>query len=355
MLLTRLQPERHVVPFLAGFSVALLLTSLRMLNSSSGTDESVGSGLLPGGAPSSTVGAAKTLNPRNLVPRKKVLAVIGVQTGFTVDRSNPKYDYGLRRRALRASWFPASPEELTNLEDARGLVLRFVIGWSPDESAEREISEESARHGGFMRLPLQEGYGSLTNKTLTFFRLVTQLYDAEYIIKADDDVYLRIDRVPAAIVQWKDAKADYVGCMKNGPVFTSHLYRWYEPQHTLLGNTYFTHCWGTIYALSGRAASMLCSLDPATLRYFANEDVTVGSWMLGLKVQHFDDRRLCSPECNEASIAIYDYPKCAGLCDPANSLERLHASSACHAQATFPDGTLLMLPAGYEFLPLDHD
>lgn len=353
MLASRFQPERHVVPFLAGFAVAMLLTSLRMLDSSSRVDESIDSGRLYSVASRAVVEAKTGLNPQTPILRKKVVAVIGVQTGFTLDHSNPKYDYGLRRRALRATWFPASQEELTTLEHDKGLVLRFVIGSSPNEGAEREVSEESARYGGFLRLPLQEGYGSLTNKTLTYFRIVTQLYDAEYIIKADDDLYLRVDRVPAAIAQWKNAKADYVGCMKNGPIFTSNVYRWYEPQHALLGNTYFTHCWGTIYALSGRAASMLCSLDPRTLRYFANEDVTVGSWMLGLKVQHYDDRRLCATECNEASVAIYDYPKCAGLCDPANSLEELHASPACHTQATLPNGTLTMLPAGYQFLPVD--
>lgn len=33
------------------------------------------------------------------------------QTGFTTDR-RPKYDYEARRRALRASWFPGSRQEL---------------------------------------------------------------------------------------------------------------------------------------------------------------------------------------------------------------------------------------------------
>lgn len=37
---------------------------------------------------------------------------------------------------------------------------------------------------------------------------------------------------------------DYVGCMKTGPVIKSNQYRWYEPQHALIGAEYFAHAWG---------------------------------------------------------------------------------------------------------------
>ena len=50
---------------------------------------------------------------------------------------------------------------------------------------------------------LQEAYMSLTNKTLSFLRMATTLFDAEYIVKADDDVYLRLDRLSLAIEQWR--------------------------------------------------------------------------------------------------------------------------------------------------------
>lgn len=35
-----------------------------------------------------------------------------LQTGFTTDLTNPKYNYEARRRALRATWFPGSRDEL---------------------------------------------------------------------------------------------------------------------------------------------------------------------------------------------------------------------------------------------------
>ena len=42
-------------------------------------------------------------------------------------------------------------------------------------------------------------------------------------------------------------------------------------------------------------------------------DVTIGSWMLAFNVTHYDDRRLCEPECSETSIVVYDIPKCVAV------------------------------------------
>ena len=49
---------------------------------------------------------------------------------------------------------------------------------------------------------MQEQYNSLTNKTVAFLKLVTALYEPLYVVKADDDVYLRVDRIPYAVKQW---------------------------------------------------------------------------------------------------------------------------------------------------------
>jgi hypothetical protein len=87
---------------------------------------------------------------------------------------------------------------------------------------------ESWCHAG-----VQEGYATLTTKTLTFLRVVTQMYNAKYIVKVrhasdratcnssmagrvfdlgevaqvDDDVYLRLDRIRPAMLQWDHANA----------------------------------------------------------------------------------------------------------------------------------------------------
>lgn len=137
--------------------------------------------------------------------------------------------------------------------------------------------------------------------------------------------------------------------MKNGNVIKSPRYRWYEPDHAMLGSSYYAHTWGSAYVVSGHAAALLAGFPPGTLRMLANEDTTLGLWMLALNMTHYDDRRLCSPACTNASVAVYDYPRCAGLCAPADDLPRLHASPECQAPALGPGGALPMLPSAVVF------
>ena len=53
---------------------------------------------------------------------------------------------------------------------------------------------------------------------------------------------------------------------------TSPEWRWYEPQHAVLGGKeYFTHAWGSIYVLSGSTALHLAQMPAGLMRFFANE------------------------------------------------------------------------------------
>lgn len=68
--------------------------------------------------------------------------------------------------------------------------------------------------------------------------------------------------------------------------------------------------------------------------------------MLGLNVTHFDDRRLCSPQCTESSIAVFDFPNCAGSCSPQDGLLELNLMADCKGPA---------VPAGHEDVPMENE
>lgn len=61
--------------------------------------------------------------------------------------------------------------------------------------------------------------------------------------------------------------------------------------------------------LSARIVKTFTAIDIHDLRAFANEDVTIGSWMLAFSALHLDDRRMCHTECSNNTIAVYDIPK----------------------------------------------
>lgn len=156
------------------------------------------------------------------------------------------------------------------VEEETGMLFRFVIGHTESKAEEAAINQEIEENGAFLRLPiqvlcasiglepitcsigldatlqiskhvsspqqvlqslqkqnssgrvlsnssmsllmsrLQEAYASLTTKTLVFLQLITSKFDADYIMKVDDDVYLRTDRLPYAMAQWTNHHAGLV-------------------------------------------------------------------------------------------------------------------------------------------------
>lgn len=263
----------------------------------------------------------------NSLSRPKVLGVVGIQTGFgSVER----------RKALRETWFPTDPEGIFRLEQATGLAFRFVIGRTSDSRKMAELDKEIEKYKDFIRLDVEEEYLKLTQKTLAFFKAVYILFDADFYVKADDDIYLRPDRLATLLAKDRTSPRTYLGCMKKGPVITDQKFKWFEPQGYLLGSEYFYHAYGPIYALSGEVVASLAFARNDSFRFFSNEDVTVGAWMLGMNVNHEDNRDLCDPQCTSTSIAVWDIPKCSGLCNAAEKLRELHKIDKCSKSPTLP-------------------
>ncbi|KAH9558717.1 hypothetical protein CY35_06G022700 [Sphagnum magellanicum] len=262
---------------------------------------------------------------KNTRKKRKVLGVVGIQTGF---------DSVLRRKALRETWFPSTPEGILSLEMATGLAFRFVIGHSTDGWKMQELDKEIAEHKDFIRIDVDESYENLNLKTLAFFKAVYMLFDADFYVKADDDIYLRPDRLATLLAKERPTPRTYLGCMKKGPVITDPKMKWYEPNGYLLGSDYFLHAYGPIYALSAEVVASVSVARNNSYRMFMNEDVTIGAWMLAMDVTHEHNHALCDPECRPESIAVWDVPKCSGLCHPTEQLARLHQDPMCSMNDT---------------------
>ncbi|KAM2754076.1 hypothetical protein PS2_016282 [Malus domestica] len=264
-----------------------------------------------------------------LVDRPKLLGLVGIQTGF--GSAN-------RRAALRNTWFPSGPDGLLRLEQATGLAFRFVIGRSKDSKKMAELQKEIDKYRDFLVIDINEEYPNLPWKTLAFFKSGFQLFEADYYVKANDDIYLRPDRLATLLAKERTHPQTYIGCMKKGPVVTDPKMKWYEKSGHLIGNEYFQHAFGPIYVLSAELVASLAVARNSSLRMFSNEDVMVGSWMLAMNVNHEDNRALCDPRCTPTSVAVWDIPKCSGLCNPAIRLKELHAMRMCSKSPTLlPD------------------
>ncbi|KAF5467990.1 hypothetical protein F2P56_012188 [Juglans regia] len=196
-----------------------------------------------------------------LVERPKHLGFVGIQTVFgSVDR----------RAALRSTWFPSDPDGLLRLEQATGLAFRFVIGRSKNSKKMVELHEEVEKYKDFMFIDLEEEYLKLPYKSLAFFKAAFELFDADYYVKADDDIYLRPDRLATLLAKERTHSLTYIGCMKKGPVITDPKMRWYEKSGHLIGSEYFLHAYGPIYVLSAEVVASLATARNNSLQF---EDV----------------------------------------------------------------------------------
>ncbi|KAJ7014618.1 beta-1,3-galactosyltransferase 14 [Populus alba x Populus x berolinensis] len=274
------------------------------------------------------VGNALLLDGEERRERQKVMGFVGIQTGFGSTG---------RRQSLRKTWMPSDRQGLQRLEESTGLAFRFVIGRTNDKSKTAELKREIAEYDDFLLLDIEEQYSQLPYKTLAFFKAAYALFDSEFYVKADDDIYLRPDRLSTLLAKERAHSQTYLGCLKKGPQCCcswSCCCEKYEPLSYLLGTEYFLHAYGPIYALSADVVASLVALRDNSFRMFSNEDVTIGAWILAMNVNHEDNRALCSPECTPSSIAVWDIPKCSGLCNPEARLLELHQQESCSKNPT---------------------
>ncbi|KAE8788956.1 putative beta-1,3-galactosyltransferase 8 [Hordeum vulgare] len=259
----------------------------------------------------------------------KVFVVVGINTAFSSKK---------RRDSLRDTWVPRG-DKLRQLEKEKGVVVRFVIGHSatPGGALDRAIDVEEAETRDFMRLDHVEGYHELSSKTRIYFAAAVATWDAAFYVKVDDDVHVNLGMLTNRLARYRTTPRVYVGCMKSGPVLSQKGVKYHEPESWKFGdegNKYFRHATGQIYAISRDLASYI-SINQPILHRFANEDVSLGAWLIGLEVEHVDDRSLCCatpPDCEwkkqagNVCAASFDW-SCSGICKSVDRMRAIH--SAC--------------------------
>ncbi|KAH9744757.1 putative beta-1,3-galactosyltransferase 2 [Citrus sinensis] len=279
--------------------------------------------------------------------KRRYLMVVGINTAFSSRK---------RRDSVRATWM-LQGEKRKRLEEEKGIIMRFVIGHSATSGGilDRAIEAEDRKHGDFMRLVIPvyhvflllltlyllhicsdhvEGYLELSAKTKIYFATAVSLWDADFFVKVDDDVHVNIATLGQTLVRHRSKPRVYIGCMKSGPVLNQKGVRYHEPEYWKFGeagNRYFRHATGQLYAISKDLAAYI-SINQHVLHKYANEDVSLGSWFIGLDVEHIDDRRLCCgtpPDCEwkaqagNICVASFDWT-CSGICRSADRIKEVH-------------------------------
>ncbi|CAN6466240.1 unnamed protein product [Victoria cruziana] len=259
--------------------------------------------------------AARDLGDETSQERPKIFFVMGIVTMFSGRE---------RRDSIRHTWMPQGVK-LKELEKEKGIVIRFVIGHSaiPGGVLDLAVDAENEKHHDFLRLNHIEGYRKLSSKTLAYFSTALTKRVADFFIKVDDDVHVN----PASIRSSHRSKRPvYIGCMKSEPVLSQKIQgvKDHEPEFWKFGevrNKYFRHASGQLYAISK---------DLAT--YMSINNVSVGSWLIGLDVEQIDERNFCCgtpPDCEWKAQAgnpcgaSFDWTR-SGICKSVKRMQEVH-------------------------------
>ncbi|CAN0852302.1 Probable beta-1,3-galactosyltransferase 2 [Linum grandiflorum] len=179
-----------------------------------------------------------------------------------------------------------------------------------------------------------EGYLALSAKTKSYFSTAVTLWDANFYVKVDDDVHVNLATLGSILAEHNQKSRVYIGCMKSGPVLAKKGVKYHEPEFWKfgeVGNKYFRHATGQLYAISKDLATYI-SVNQQVLHKYANEDVSLGTWILGLDVEHVDERRLCCgtpPDCETrarlgSTCAVSFDWKCSGICKSVERMAEIH-------------------------------
>ncbi|KAE9451921.1 hypothetical protein C3L33_16178, partial [Rhododendron williamsianum] len=228
--------------------------------------------------------------------RPKVFFVMGIITAFSSRK---------RRDSIRDTWMPKG-EDLKKLEKEKGIIIRFVIGHSatPGGVLDRAIEAEEEQHKDFLRLNHVEGYHELSSKTQIYFATAAATWDADFYVKVDDDVHVNLGMVGSTLARHRSKPRVYVGCMKSGPVLAQKGVKYHEPEYWKFGSPLLQ----SILFMAIECYVKLSAYDIILYRHilhrFANEDVSLGSWFIGLDVEHVDDRSLCCGTPTEVKSSL---------------------------------------------------
>jgi hypothetical protein len=261
--------------------------------------------------------------------KKRPLVVIGIMTSL----GNKK-----KRDAVRQAWmgtgrvslytcFSKTPvcylqcvmslalpfiagASLKKLESEKGVIARFVIGRSANkgDSMDKSIDTENSQTDDFIILDdVVEAPEEASKKVKLFFAYAADRWDAQFYAKAIDNIYVNIDALGTTLAAHLENPRAYIGCMKSGEVFSEPNHKWYEPEWWKFGDkkAYFRHAYGEMYVIT-HALARFVSINRDILHSYAHDDVSTGSWFVGLDVKHVDEGKFCCSAWSSEAI-------CAGV------------------------------------------
>ncbi|KAL3640637.1 Hydroxyproline O-galactosyltransferase galt6 [Castilleja foliolosa] len=212
------------------------------------------------------------------------------------------------RMAVRKSWMQHK------LIKSFNVVVRFFVALNARKEVNIEVKREAEFFGDIVIVPYMDNYDLVVLKTVAIFEYGVRTVSAKYIMKGDDDTFVRVDAILDEAKKIPEGRSFYIGNinyyhkpLRSGKWAVTHE-EWPEEDYPAYAN-------GPGYIISSDIAnSVLSDFEKHKLRLFKMEDVSVGMWVEKVnstrRVEYVHSLRFCQFGCIEDYItAHYQSPR----------------------------------------------
>ncbi|KAK6123346.1 hypothetical protein DH2020_042906 [Rehmannia glutinosa] len=212
------------------------------------------------------------------------------------------------RMAVRRSWMQHKLIKSSNV------VVRFFVALNGRKEVNIEVKKEAEFFGDIVIVPYMDNYDLVVLKTVAIFEYGVRTVSAKYIMKGDDDTFVRVDAIVNEAKKVPEGRSLYIGNINyhHKPLRSG---KWAVTYEEWPEEDYPPYANGPGYIISSDIAnSILSDFEKHKLRLFKMEDVSVGMWVEKVNstkpVEYVHSLKFCQFGCIEDYItAHYQSPR----------------------------------------------
>lgn len=170
------------------------------------------------------------------------------------------------------------------------VVVRFFVGLHQNEQVNRELWTESLTYGDVQLLPMVDYYDIITYKTLAICMFAKYNVNAKYVMKTDDDTFLRVDAVLSSIFVTKPNSTLLIPKYNQSLLLGNIAWndaparnpdnKWFMSTKDWANKTYPPWAHGPGYVISlDIALFVVKGHQKDFLKFYKLEDVAMGIWI----------------------------------------------------------------------------
>lgn len=215
-----------------------------------------------------------------------------------------------RRMALRRSWMQYESVRSGNV------AVRFLTGLDKNKQVNLELWKEAQTYGDIQLMPFVDYYSLITLKAVAACILGTRILPAKYIMKTDDDAFVRIDEVLSSLKSYAPRGLLYGLISFESSPHRDKDSKWFISSKEWPHDSYPPWAHGPGYIISRDIAKFIAQgHQEQELQLFKLEDVAMGIWIQefkksGQEVNYVSDERFHNAGCESGYVlAHYQGPR----------------------------------------------